>query len=88
MSVIYGNSAFLGVINVVTNEIGRNGPRVSASYGSRDSGRLFARAGTATEGEQRTNAPALVVAALGDGLRDALSGAELDERLRSNRSGN
>lgn len=45
MSVVYGNNAFLGVINVVTNEIGRNGPRVSASYGSRDSGRLFARAG-------------------------------------------
>ncbi len=49
MSVIYGNNAFLGVINVVTNGIGRNGPRVSASYGSRDSGRLFARMGTATD---------------------------------------
>lgn len=48
MSVIYGNNAFLGVINVVTNEIGLNGPRVSASAGSRDSGRLFARAGTAS----------------------------------------
>jgi outer membrane receptor protein involved in Fe transport len=45
MSVIYGNNAFLGVVNVVTNEIGRHGPRVSASYGSRDSGRLFARLG-------------------------------------------
>ena len=49
MSVIYGNNAFLGVINVVTNEVGRNGPRVSASYGSRDSGRLFARLGTETD---------------------------------------
>ena len=49
MSVIYGNNAFLGVINVVTNEIDRYGPRVSASYGSRDSGRLFARAGAQTE---------------------------------------
>jgi outer membrane receptor protein involved in Fe transport len=48
MSVIYGNNAFLGVINVVTNEIGRYGSRVSASYGSRDSGRLFARLGTQT----------------------------------------
>ncbi len=46
MSVIYGNNAFLGVINVVTNQIGRSGPRVSASYGSRGSGRLFARLGT------------------------------------------
>jgi outer membrane receptor protein involved in Fe transport len=50
MSVIYGNNAFLGVINVVTNEIDRYGPRVSASRGSRDSGRLFARAGAQTEG--------------------------------------
>lgn len=49
MSVIYGNNAFLGVINVVTNEIGRNGPRFSASYGSRDSGRLFGRLGTETD---------------------------------------
>jgi outer membrane receptor protein involved in Fe transport len=49
MSVIYGNNAFLGVINVVTNEIGLNGPLVSASAGSRDSGRLFARAGSASE---------------------------------------
>jgi outer membrane receptor for ferrienterochelin and colicin len=45
MSVIYGNNAFQGVINVVTNRIDRNGPRVSASVGSRDSGRLFARLG-------------------------------------------
>ena len=49
MSVIYGNNAFLGMINVVTNEIGRNGARFSASYGSRDSGRLFARLGTESD---------------------------------------
>jgi len=49
MSVIYGNNAFLGVINVVTNEIDQNGSRVSASAGNRDSGRLFARAGTSSE---------------------------------------
>lgn len=45
MSTIYGNNAFLGVINVVTNEIGANGSRLSVSGGSRDSGRLFARVG-------------------------------------------
>jgi len=45
MSVIYGNNAFLGVINVVTNEISSYGPRLSASIGNRSSGRLFARAG-------------------------------------------
>lgn len=49
MSVVYGNNAFLGVINVVTNAIGQYGSRVSASYGSRDSGKLFARAGTETD---------------------------------------
>lgn len=48
MSVIYGNNAFLGVINVVTNAIGEHGSRVSASVGSRDSGRVFARVGTAS----------------------------------------
>jgi len=45
MSVIYGNNAFQGVINVVTNAIDRSGPRVSASLGSEQSGRLFGRAG-------------------------------------------
>lgn len=50
MSVIYGNNAFLGVINVVTNDIGLSGPRISASYGERDTGRLFARLGKQFEG--------------------------------------
>ena len=45
MSVIYGNNAFQGVINVVTNAIDQNGPRASASLGTGDSGRLFGRAG-------------------------------------------
>lgn len=34
MSVMYGNNPFQGVINVVTNQIGTSGPRVSASMGS------------------------------------------------------
>ena len=46
MAVIYGNNAFQGVINVVTNRIDQSGPRVSASIGSEESGRLFGRAGT------------------------------------------
>lgn len=45
MSVIYGNNAFQGVINVVTNQIDRSGPRASASLGSNRSRRLFGRAG-------------------------------------------
>ena len=49
MSVIYGNNAFQGVVNVVTNEIGRSGSRVSASLGSRRSGQLFGRVGTVFE---------------------------------------
>ena len=78
MSVIYGNNAFLGVINVVTNEIGRNGSRVSASYGSRDSGRLFARAGTATdEGFVVLNAGAYRT----DGLDGAYADMMSDDQL-------
>ncbi len=49
MSVIYGNNAFQGVINVVTDRIDQSGPRVSASIGTEGSGRLFARAGTLFE---------------------------------------
>jgi outer membrane receptor protein involved in Fe transport len=45
MSVVYGNNAFHGVVNVVTNAIDRHGSRVSAGLGNRDSGRLFLRAG-------------------------------------------
>jgi len=71
MSVIYGNNAFLGVINVVTNEIGRYGPRASASYGSRDSGRLFARLGT--EGDD-----GFIVLNAGGYRTDGLDGAYAD----------
>lgn len=45
MSVIYGNNAFQGVVNIVTNALDTDGARVSASVGSRDSGQLFARLG-------------------------------------------
>jgi len=48
MSVIYGNNAFLGVVNVVTNDVATNGSRISASLGNRGTGALFARAGRAT----------------------------------------
>jgi outer membrane cobalamin receptor len=47
MSVIYGNNAFLGVVNIVTNDIAANGPQVSASLGSGGAG-LFARGGWAS----------------------------------------
>jgi outer membrane receptor protein involved in Fe transport len=45
MSVIYGNNAFQGVINVVTNAIEGSGPRASVSLGTGESGRLFGRVG-------------------------------------------
>jgi outer membrane receptor for ferrienterochelin and colicin len=49
MSVIYGNNAFQGVINVVTNAIDQSGPRASVSLGTGDSGRLFGRMGRVFE---------------------------------------
>ena len=49
MSVIYGNNAFQGVINVVTNAIDENGSRASVSLGTHQSGRLFGRVGTVFE---------------------------------------
>jgi len=45
MSVIYGNNAFLGVVNIVTNDIAVHGSRVSASVGTRGTGALFGRWG-------------------------------------------
>lgn len=71
MSVIYGNNAFQGVINIVTNEIDPNGPRVSASLGSRQSGQLFARAGTRFE-------DGFVVLNAGAYKSDGLAGAYAD----------
>jgi outer membrane receptor protein involved in Fe transport len=47
MSIIYGNNAFVGVINVVTNQIDRRGAQTSVSVGGNGTGRLFARAGKA-----------------------------------------
>jgi len=46
MSVIYGSGAFLGSINIVTNEIPYEAPlnMVSGSYGSADTYKTFARA--------------------------------------------
>ncbi len=46
MSVIYGNGAFFGAINIITNEISKdkNGNIVSALVGTESTHRLFARA--------------------------------------------
>ena len=45
MSVVYGDGAFFGVINIVTNKLEDKAPanRITASYGSEKTGRLFAR---------------------------------------------
>lgn len=71
MSVIYGNNAFQGVVNVVTNAIDRNGPRVSAGLGSRRSGEVFGRLGTVW-------ADGFVVLNLGGYRTDGLGGAYAD----------
>jgi outer membrane receptor protein involved in Fe transport len=77
MSVIYGNNAFQGVINVVTNRIDRHGPRVSASVGSRDSGRLFARLGADfRDGFAVLNAGAYRTDGLDGDYADMLSAAQ------------
>lgn len=46
MSVIYGNGAFFGVINIFTNQRDEEAPSnmVTASFGSEKTGKLFARA--------------------------------------------
>lgn len=48
MSVIHGNDAFLGVVNLITNDIAAHGSRVSASLGTRGTRRLFGRVGQAS----------------------------------------
>jgi outer membrane receptor protein involved in Fe transport len=45
MSVIYGNNAFQGVVNIVTDAITTHGPRLSASGGNRGTMAAFARLG-------------------------------------------
>ena len=42
-SVIYGNNAFLGSINIVTNESHMNGNMISSGYGEQDNGQGFGR---------------------------------------------
>ena len=48
MSVIYGNNAFQGVVNVVTNRIDRSGSRIRRADIPRESNRA---AGGAAEGD-------------------------------------
>ncbi len=45
MSVMYGNNAFFGIVNIVINDISSEDALASVSYGSRNSGKLFARYG-------------------------------------------
>lgn len=45
MSVIYGNNAFLGVVNIVTDEIALAGPRASVSLGTHRNREVFVRLG-------------------------------------------
>jgi outer membrane receptor protein involved in Fe transport len=78
MSVIYGNNAFLGVINVVTSAIEQNGPEVSASAGSEGTGRLFARAGaTSPEGYVALNAGGHRTDGLGGAYADMMDEGQL-----------
>jgi outer membrane receptor protein involved in Fe transport len=78
MSVIYGNNAFLGVVNIITNDVARNGSRVSASLGTRGTGALFARLGDADrEGFVVLNAGARRDDGLGGAYADMMSPAQL-----------
>ncbi len=45
MSVIYGNNAFKGSINIITNDIENQASMLSLGYGSQDTSKLFARFG-------------------------------------------
>ena len=45
MSVIYGNNAFKGSINIITNDIESQSLMISAGYGTQDTSKLFARFG-------------------------------------------
>ena len=91
MSVIYGNNAFQGVINVVTNEIDQGGSRVSASLGSRQSGQLFGRVGTTfDDGFVVLNARGYKTGGLTGAYVDMMSPgqlAALDPAMRSDMDG-
>lgn len=49
MSVIYGPGAMFGVINIITNQSDGDSSRISSSFGSLDSRRLFARLSNQTD---------------------------------------
>jgi outer membrane receptor protein involved in Fe transport len=71
MSVIYGNNAFSGVINIVTNKADVQGDLLGAGYGTDDQGQLFSRT-TSTFGN--------------DGLFVLNLGAQRSERFDGNYS--
>ena len=78
MSVIYGNNAFQGVVNIVTNDIGASGSRTSLSIGTRGTGGLFARVGKAGgEADWVLNAGARKDDGLTGSYADMMSPAQL-----------
>ena len=78
MSVIYGNNAFLGVVNIVTNALDISGSRLSVSAGSRDSGQAFARlGGRSREGFLVLNAGGWRTDGLDGAYTDMMSPAQL-----------
>jgi outer membrane receptor protein involved in Fe transport len=81
MSVIYGNNAFQGVVNIVTNDIGVNASRASLSLGTRGTGALFARVGQASsEAAWVLNAGARKDDGLTGSYADMMSPAQLAGR--------
>ena len=92
MSVIYGNNAFQGVVNIVTDELAAHGPRVTASLGTRGTAAGFARLGqTGSDGFWLLNAGAR----RSDGLQGAYADmlgpaqlAELDPAMNRDMDGN
>ena len=80
MSVIYGNNAFLGMINLITNDIDRQKTQFSVAYGTRNSARVSARYGKHfRDGYLLLNTGGLKSDGLDGAYKDMLSTEQLAE---------
>ncbi len=78
MSVIYGNNAFLGSVNIITNDPDPARMMLSAGAGSNRQGRAFARAATRFEGGSIVvNGGFYATDGIGGDLEDTMSDAQL-----------
>ncbi|MCK5666956.1 MAG: TonB-dependent receptor plug domain-containing protein, partial [Thiotrichaceae bacterium] len=78
MSVMYGNNAFKGSINIITNDIENQGSMIAAGYGSQDTSKIFARFGeTLDDGFVSLNFGLYQTDGLGGQYKDMMSAAQL-----------